>query len=273
MKAVTDACFQGSRPCPALRAITERQGWQQPPVFGADRNPEFATENGNVLGNTLSPATGGPGLSQAAPSNQVYLPCPTGQPRRRVKRCNFPAILRPSPPSGFQSSRRRVKRCNRDEQREPEIVVILSILSSSSQAVQPWPRGAVRAFAHPHFQSSRRRVKRCNWITFGCSPCSIMSFNPLVVESRSATLLLRLPSFAKQHNFQSSRRRVKECNRTSAGAGWRFAGQLSILSSSSQGVQLVDHCRARTALRNLSILSSSSQGVQRRTRASSCFAS
>ena len=91
---------------------------------------------------------------------------------------------------GFQSSRHRVKRCN-----PPSLHACacwqrpLSVLSSSSQAVQPATIAVDYAVTLHHFQSSRHRVKRCN-----TTPAP--------------------PAFRPQA-FQSSRHRVKRCN-----SGW-----------------------------------------------------
>ena len=87
----------------------------------------------------------------------------------------------------------------------------LSILSSSSQAVQR-RLGYALDSVEPRFQSSRRRVKRCNPRRAFGSAMPAATFNPLVVESSGAT------SWPMR-----------------SGA-WGL--RLSILSSSSQAVQL-----------------------------------
>ena len=137
----------------------------------------------------------------------------------------------------------------------------LSILSSSSQGVQP--RLAVGTAPQVHdFQSSRRRVKECNGGDGG--PCSVCtsSFNPLVVESRSATPDDPWRDLLHQ-GFQSSRRRVKECNLVDS---IHLADPLPDFQSSRRRVKECNpsHAALNVACEELSILSSSSQGVQLR---------
>ena len=138
--------------------------------------------------------------------------------------------------------------------------VVLSILSSSSQAVQQVVEtgrcarssafnplvvessGATRFGGPVHaggkaFQSSRRRVKRCNAIESLVARLAAMLFQSSRRRVKRCNLeplkrLLRRPL-----DFQSSRRRVKRCNGCST-TSCRGRLRLSILSSSSQAVQL-----------------------------------
>ena len=94
---------------------------------------------------------------------------------------------------------------------------LLSILSSSSQAVQPSAAKGTRA-AGSYFQSSRRRVKRCNRLR-ARSCCrrrylSILSSSSQAVQPTTSTSRRPPPP-----TFQSSRRRVKRCNIIAAARG------------------------------------------------------
>ena len=112
----------------------------------------------------------------------------------------------------FQSSRRRVKRCNAETASSSPARFDLSILSSSSQAVQ-LSSALTTKKSTCRFQSSRRRVKRCNsdldktglpsvhlsilssssqavQLRYGWRlPGRGRAFNPLVVESSGATVI------------------------------------------------------------------------------------
>ena len=112
-------------------------------------------------------------------------------------------------------------------------ICALSILSSSSQGVQR-PADAPTEAPHVPFNPLVVESRSATLVEAFSGLLTGDSFNPLVVESRSATGD-RYEHTSSHGNFQSSRRRVKECNRP------RRAGAPRVATGFCVRPVIVDH--------------------------------